>query len=639
MPKSYRYHPWFRPAVLVIIYLILAWPGLVPQAQAFPARERQSTTSPSTPATTTHSTTANHATHQQALRCTVCGRMLPTVETLKNHLVEEHHADPVPIHDSPGLYSRGTFLYRCMECSATFQSRTDFGYHFFAYPHSPVGPFQCPTCQGHRTEDVEEHRHHLMTNHVNPSGVLDIPRRSPSLPYINSRQLIDILAARSSGGINKQNVKSNPSPSPYSQKEWTEAGRAAAARRELSRRPCRPSETLVPEKWPSFHPHSFQRMSSCSPNSASTAPKLDNNGEPIVAPVADIAPSTSNAPEPPLEIRNYNRDGTPVSEQFALIASDTENINILPGVGVFQAGPSAGSNADRPVQDPRPDPLLPSQQRYLWPSGEVRPALAQEGRAYHPPGREEFCFIEADRHSHDFRQVVCVPMNTGTFSPANSDIFVSSEADTILLSSDEEAVRLSSDEDQPGSPREVLQPPPRATTPSSAIAVDEDAGRRVLQTPPATSTTWAPPVTDQPRSQPFQSSTPRPGAGPSGLPLGLLPLGGMLCVWSVSNANGAKHRRSLRGKSNVYDAKFVGEEVSYFWELFSARVSQALAVYQSSGRVPNLAWHCSVLRRPSDRPFRRPLSSRQRDNFPLQDALPKLGIEKVANSYRDTGGL
>ena len=196
--RSRRVRPWMRPAVQVIIlYLVVAWSGLVSSAPALPQRERNVRASPSTPATTTQSTRANPLTHQQYLRCTACGKRLPTVETLKHHLVQEHHADPVPIHDSPGLYSRGTFLYRCMECGATFQSRVDFGYHLFTYPHQPAGPFQCPTCQEHRTEDLEEHRHHLLTNHVNPSGLGDIPRRSPSLPYLNSRQLIDNIAARS----------------------------------------------------------------------------------------------------------------------------------------------------------------------------------------------------------------------------------------------------------------------------------------------------------------------------------------------------------------------------------------------------------------------------------------------------------
>ena len=69
-----------------------------------------------------------------------CGMNLCRRERLKDHLVEVHYADPVAIHDIPGLYQKGYFIYRCTECGQTFETRRGFENHFHRAPHVAAGP-------------------------------------------------------------------------------------------------------------------------------------------------------------------------------------------------------------------------------------------------------------------------------------------------------------------------------------------------------------------------------------------------------------------------------------------------------------------------------------------------------------------
>ena len=119
-------------------------------------------------------------------------------------------------------------------------------------------------------------------------------------------------------------------------------------------------------------------------------------------------------------------------------------------------------------------------------------------------------------------------------------------------------------------------------------------------------TTFAPPDQEVARQPWFSSTQPPPGTGPLGLG-SLPPLGGMLCMYSMTRLahhRAQRDRRSMRISPATWDTTFDNEEeVFEFWLSFSKRLDVALQAYQNSGFFPRLLWHCSVIRSRSLPPF------------------------------------
>ena len=92
-----------------------------------------------------------------------------------------------------------------------------------------------------------------------------------------------------------------------------------------------------------------------------------------------------------------------------------------------------------------------------------------------------------------------------------------------------------------------------------------------------------------------------------------------------------------------WNATFTGNEVETFWELFTLKVEEALHFYATSGRVPDLVYHCSILKSAQDGSLSEQ-SSQPSSHLPqgygsLHEALHVLGVEKAQGiprgGYRD----
>ena len=172
-------------------------------------------------------------------------------------------------------------------------------------------------------------------------------------------------------------------------------------------------------------------------------------------------------------------------------------------------------------------------------------------------------------------------------------------------------------DDAPGDQRRVLPIPPSHTTVSGASSGpsahndndevevilspdEEEQNRRVIAPPSSTSTTWATPFLDHHQDPWFVTTTPKPGHGPEGLPGGLNALGGLMCVWAIGNEGGSRQKRSFRVPPAPWNQTFQGEaELAVFFDLFTAKLSEALQAFKLTGRIPNVLWHCSTLDRES----------------------------------------
>ena len=127
--------------------------------------------------------------------------------------------------------------------------------------------------------------------------------------------------------------------------------------------------------------------------------------------------------------------------------------------------------------------------------------------------------------------------------------------------------------------------------------------------------------------------------------MGLLPLGGLLCTWSVSTRGGPRTRRSMRIPPAPWNTTFTGNEVETFWELFTLKINEALHFYTASGRVPNLVWHCSILKKATDEAPSK--QSPQSVNLlpqgygSLHEVLTPLGVDNTQETrrgaYKNTG--
>ena len=73
-----------------------------------------------------------------------------------------------------------------------------------------------------------------------------------------------------------------------------------------------------------------------------------------------------------------------------------------------------------------------------------------------------------------------------------------------------------------------------------------------------------------------------------------------MCVWSLGSNGNTRQKRSFRVKPAPWNQTFEGKaEVAVFFDLFTAKLNQALLAFKQTGRIPDVYWHCSVLDRKS----------------------------------------
>ena len=630
--------------VSLIVIKILSSASAAPT----PADGWQQTASQAPTTTTTADTPTDPPYRDQEFICRMagCGMNLRTLQRLKDHLVEVHFADPAAINVIPGLYERGRFIYSCTECGRSFESIRAFSNHFDQSPHAAAGDLTCPHCPnrpafvshsasrpnsriGALTGRIGaqphlEHRQHLMYNHYEPRlsrgkpnnpalGEIDVhqpepspprwhmdsvfirnPRRTPFLPMINTNQITPGIASRSSVAINEMRIAAVPTRPPVMSPRQTltaeqlaAAVRAANVRRAKAAPPCRPSELFTPEQWPSFNTNSFQTLASCSPKrrKTTTATSSGTTGE---EPGKQVTESQDRDPVP---IRNHDLHNRLVPDRFD-----------------GYTRPHIFGRLRQEGGGPRRSPEPPCQNSASYYSGDQQPRAR--------PRTEEFCFVEANRQSNDYNQVVCIPTDTSAVDHSENEIVVSEDEVEIV----EEIICLNSDNDD------------------SVVMMNQgDDENHQAPAPSSTESTSSPsPTMDQPVTPWFATSTPDPGSGPQGLPMGLIPLGGLLCTWSVSTQGGPRTRRSMMIPPAPWNSTFTGNEVGTFWDLFTLKVKEALHFYATSGRVPYLVWHCSILRTAEDgrlgEQSSQPSSHQPQGYGSLHQILPVRGVEKAQST-------
>ena len=358
------------PLFVALLVAFDIWSSVSAAPTPVNVRRQSGSSTPSSTTTTERSTDPPYKSPEFICRMPGCGRNLQTTERLKDHLVEVHYADPVAIREIPSLYQRGHFIYSCTECGRSFESRRSFEDHFHTYPHVARGDLTCPHCPdrpamvGHLASIPNsvigpltsmvgarphlEHRQHLMYNHYEPMldrgkpndparGEMDVhhpdpspprwhidsiylrnPRRTPFLPMINTNQIIPGIASRSNIAINEMRISAVPTRPPVMSPRQTltseqvaAAVRAAGVRRAKAAPPCRPNESLTPERWPSFNTNSFQTMASCSPKRPrTTATSSGTTGE-----EPDVQ-ATEDHERDPVPIRTHDRSDRPVLDMF-----------------------------------------------------------------------------------------------------------------------------------------------------------------------------------------------------------------------------------------------------------------------------------------------------------------------------------
>ena len=79
-----------------------------------------------------------------------------------------------------------------------------------------------------------------------------------------------------------------------------------------------------------------------------------------------------------------------------------------------------------------------------------------------------------------------------------------------------------------------------------------------------------------------------------------------MCVWAISKESGSREKRSFRVKPSPWNSTFEGEaEVAVFFDLFTAKLSEALQAFKLTGRIPSVEWRCSILDRKDGKHRRR----------------------------------
>ena len=223
---------------------------------------------------------------------------------------------------------------------------------------------------------------------------------------------------------------------------------------------------------------------------------------------------------------------------------------------------------------------------------------AGKGKAPLPPGNqpgnEEFCFVENDPQAEDKGQVVCLELGGATqhqhrekeearqhYDPVRSlHKTISTIMPLIERREPNEHARQSNEEtDRPSKRRKTDQV--ESTSAATILPVEE--GRREA---------W------------FSSTQPPPGTGPLGLG-DSDPLGGVLCMYSMTNNKSHRSKRAMRVRPAPWFSVFDSEDEIYaFWLSFAKRLDAALQTYKKSGLFPALIWHCSTIRAKALDPFR-----------------------------------
>ena len=97
-----------------------------------------------------------------------------------------------------------------------------------------------------------------------------------------------------------------------------------------------------------------------------------------------------------------------------------------------------------------------------------------------------------------------------------------------------------------------------------------------------------------------------------------------MCVWAIGKEGGPRRKRSFRVPLAPWNQTFTGQaEVAVFFDLFTAKLSEALMAFKHTGRIPNVMWRCSVLDRESGK-HRRKLRPAQPQGKGSLDGLWRL---------------
>ena len=528
-----------RNIVATSLWFLLLWAHPI---RAAPAGVSDSLDDPESTTTQAPAATAPRGYVYPRLICPICYRIPQSVEGLKRHLVQSHSADPDVINTAPGLYERGSYIYRCTECSRAVQSRRQFADHFDEPPHVPSGRFTCPHC-GVVHESVNRHREHLVFSHLEPrlwrgrpnnaaKGEADVHRPRPPVPFlplINLQQVMSGISSRSNGAIVKKTLSVKQC------KRLPGKGQNEASPASGSHQPCPPSGSLAVEAWPSVNAGNVRRVAECTPRNVGGDSNAVNRavaGPPAPAGTHVAGSSTgilSGDREEPLWFRTYSHEGVPFPHRFASLSADRlgddDIAEAIPQVGIFaRPGPSAleslpAAEHHRPLRPPIPPRTYP--RRPLWfrsglrsrggslPVRDRSPINREPEVTAHIPAntlpvdhshqdREEFYVVEVDPQSRDFRQVICPPVETNAVSDGPEDTMVIEPSNVFVRcfedASQEGAGSSSSREDglggaspmpsngPPDSPFEVL-PTHSLLSSTSGFPIDDNEAVRSLLSP------------------------------------------------------------------------------------------------------------------------------------------------------------
>ena len=154
------------------------------------------------------------------------------------------------------------------------------------------------------------------------------------------------------------------------------------------------------------------------------------------------------------------------------------------------------------------------------------------------PLQPEFCFIENNPKSPDFQDIVCID-NGPLDEMVDEEVLATDQSPTVAKS-------------------------PASTTP-----------------PPELTTQW---FTTPPRS---------PDSGPAGLPRGLLPLGGLLCVWSLETDSDTIYEATK--STYIPPLSQAASKMLRFGNTLVNSIGKTLSAYQDMGLLPRLVWRCQAL--------------------------------------------
>ena len=283
----------------------------------------------------------------------------------------------------------------------------------------------------------------------------------------------------------------------------------------------------VMSAWPSLNPTNFQRFGSCVSTATHPVPGTSRQGlhdqpvsHPTTTPLAQLQRRRSGRPAKGKSVQDGHKGKS---------SNSTPNPRDGPRISQAQQTQEFEAPEARPGDE---DASVTYEE--LW-DLELDAFLADQQS--NRPVQSEFCFIENNPTSPDFRTTVCVDSGP-----------LSAEEDEMVAT---------------GAPTKDVNSP--TSTPR----------------PPESSTQW------------FTTSPHPPNSGPAGLPRGLLPLGGLLCVWSLETGTDTIYKASK--STYVSPMSRTASKVLRLGDTLVDSIGKTLSAYQELGLLPKLVWRCQTL--------------------------------------------